>query len=68
MLKSSACKSEKSVEENVEAMNSEERELIEKKIVAASNVACTLIYADGSTLLRPATTNSPVSMLGSARR
>ena len=49
-------------EENVESMNWEERELVKKKILAASNISCTLVYIDGSTLLRPGTTKTPVSI------
>ena len=53
-------KSEKVVPKNIESLSLEERELAKKKIMAASNVACTLVYMDGSSLLRPGTTNPQV--------
>ena len=59
----SSAKSEKVAAENIESMSLEEREVVTKKILAASTVACTLVYVDGSTLLRPSTTKSVVSIV-----
>ena len=56
----SLAKSEKVVPKNIESLSLEERELAKKKIMAASNVAFTLVYMDGSSLLRPGTTNPQV--------
>ena len=61
-----SAKSGKEAAENIESMSLEERELVKKKILAASNIACSLVYVDGSTLLRPSTTRSLVSMSSKA--
>ena len=61
-----SAKTGKEAAENIESMSLEERELVKKKILAASNIACSLVYVDGSTLLRPSTTRSLVSMSSKA--
>lgn len=47
--------------ENIQRMSCEEKELVKKKILSASDVACTLLYMDGSSLLRPGAAKSQVS-------
>ena len=56
-------KLEKEGAKNIKSMSFEDRKLMKKKILDASNIACTLVFADGSTLLRPGKTKSPVSIL-----
>ena len=57
----SLAKSQKKVAaEKIESLSLEERELAKKQIMTASNVACTLEYVDGSTLLRSGTTKTQV--------
>lgn len=58
-------KTDKMNKMNIETMSEEQRELFSSEILSASNIACTLVYSTGDTLLRPSLDKNsarPVSM------